>query len=303
MPVLRRKLPPLTSLTVFETAARLGSFTKAAAELGVTQAAVSRQIHLLEETFGFPLFRRLHRKIEMTDRGRLLSSATTTAFTLIADTIDDMTKDASSQELAISATIAFSHFWLLPKISSFSRSHPNIRIRIITEDKLEHIGGGDIDLAIRFGNGIWADGRSEFLFQDRIFPVCSPDYAQEIGDVANPAELTRHPLITCDADDPNWTGWHEWLAAFSVHPPRKPTGMRCSFYTEAIHAALAGQGIALGWECLVRDLLNQKRLVRLTDASIGTRNGYFLVIPKRPMKKDLVDLFVAWIKTMSDTAA
>ncbi|AFL51193.1 DNA-binding transcriptional LysR family regulator [Sinorhizobium fredii] len=297
---LRRKLPPLTGLTVFEAAARLGSFTKAAAELGVTQAAVSRQIHLLEDIFGFPLFRRLHRKIEVTDKGRLLSSATTTAFNLIADTIADISKEEGGDELAISATVAFSHFWLLPRISSFARSYPQVKLRIITQDKSADIEGGDVDLVIRYGNGMWPDGQAEFLFDDEIFPVCSPEYASEIGQVATLADLIRYPLITHDTDDPAWTGWNEWLAAFSVQGPKRPTGLRCSFYTEAIYAALNGQGIALGWKRLVEDLLNQKRLVRLTDASISTRNGYFVVVPRRQRKKEYVELLIEWLKRSTE---
>jgi DNA-binding transcriptional LysR family regulator len=297
---LRRRLPPLTGMTVFEAAARLGSFTKAANELGVTQAAVSRQIHLLEEAFGFPLFWRLHRRIELTEKGRLLSSATTTAFNLIADTVADISKDESSSELAISATVAFSHFWLLPKISSFSRAYPQIKLRIITQDKAANIEDGEVDLAIRYGNGMWPDGQAEFLFDDEIFPVCSPEYAQEIGEITTLTELIQHPLITHDMDDPTWTGWNEWLAAFSVQGPKRPSGMRCSFYTEAIYAALNGQGIALGWKRLVEDLLNQNRLVRLTAASINTRNGYFVVLPRRQKKKEHAELLVRWLKASSE---
>ncbi|WP_331372751.1 LysR substrate-binding domain-containing protein [Sinorhizobium chiapasense] len=296
---LRKKLPPLTGMTVFEAAARLLSFTRAAAELGVTQAAVSRQIHLLEEAFGFPLFRRLHRRIELTEKGRLLSSATTSAFNLIADTVSDITKDESSGELAISATVAFSQFWLLPKISAFSRAYPQVKLRIITQDKSADVESDDIDLAIRYGNGMWPDGQAEFLFDDEIFPVCSPEYFREIGEISTLAELVQYPLIANDTDDPTWTGWNEWLAAFSVEGPRRSTGLRCSFYTEAIYAALNGQGIALGWKRLVEDLLNQNRLVRLTDASISTRNGYFVVLPRRQKKKEHAELLVRWLKTSS----
>lgn len=150
---LRKKLPPLTALTAFEAAARLSSFTRAATELGVTQAAVSRQIHLLEEDFGFPLFRRLHRKIELTEKGRLLSAAAGDAFNLIADTVADLRSEGADDELAISATISFSHFWLLPRIAAFSRAHPEIKLRIITQDARTSIEASDVDLAIRYEIG------------------------------------------------------------------------------------------------------------------------------------------------------
>lgn len=293
---LRRKLPPLTGLTAFEAVARLGSFTKAARELGVTQAAVSRQIHLLEESLGFLLFRRLHRNIEATDKGRLLSAAATTAFNLMADTIAEIKRDESHEGLTISASVAFSHFWLLPKIASFSRKHPEIPLRIISQDNAVSLDGGDVDLAIRYGNGMWSDGRAELLFEDEIFPVCSPDYQEKLDGFADLHDLTRHPLISSDTEDPSWTGWDEWFAAFAIRAPRRPSGLRCSFYTEAIYAALNGQGIALGWKRLVQNLLDQKALVRLTEDSIATRNGYFVIEPSRSAKNARVAQFVEWLK-------
>ncbi|WP_037154876.1 LysR substrate-binding domain-containing protein [Rhizobium freirei] len=296
---LRKKLPPLTALTAFEAAARLSSFTRAAAELGVTQAAISRQIHLLEEDFGFPLFRRLHRKIELTAQGKLLSVAAGDAFNLIADVVTDLKAERSDDELTISATIAFSHFWLLPRIAAFSGAHPEVKLRIITQDAMTNMQAGDIDLAIRYGTGVWLDGQAEMLFEDEVFPICSAGYAEAVGPVLAPEELVDHPLISSDVDDPTWMGWEEWLAAFSVSVPRKGRGLRCSFYTEAIYAAMNGQGVALGWSRLVDDLIRQDRLVRLTEASIRTRAAYFVVVPARKMKKASVRLFVEWLREVS----
>lgn len=292
---LRRRLPPLTGLTAFEAVARLGSFTRAASELGVTQAAVSRQIHLLEEMLGFDLFRRLHRRVELTEKGRSLSTTTTTAFNLIAETVSEISREETPDSVTISASVAFSHFWLLPKIASFSKAYPGSTLRIVTQDNVVGLEGGG-DLAIRYGNGMWSDGQAELLFDDEIFPVCSQEYAESLGEITDLEELVRHPLISYDIDNPSWTGWNEWLAAFSIEPPKRPLGMRCSFYTETIYAALNGQGIALGWKRLVQDLLNQKALVRLTHQSIATRNGYFIVIPKRSAKNPRVGQFVDWLK-------
>ena len=302
MPSLRRKLPPLTALTAFEAAARLASFTKAALELGITQAAVSRQIHALEEILGSPLFRRLHRRVELTESGRLLSASASNAFNLIADTAAEISKGAADDELTISATVAFTQFWLLPRITAFSRMHPQIKLRILTQDAPINIDNGDTDLTIRFGSGVWPDGVAEFLFHDEIFPICNSEYAREIGKVEAPQDLIRYPLITHDTADPIWTGWREWLAAFSVEAPKRLGGLHCSFYTEAIQAVLIGQGIALGWKRLVEELLAQNRLVRLTSASIMTRNAYFVVVPRRRKKKEGVERFIQWLKDVSKEA-
>ncbi|MEF0941252.1 LysR substrate-binding domain-containing protein [Rhizobium sp. BR 362] len=291
---IRRKLPPLAALTAFEAAARVRSFTKAAAELGVTQAAVSRQIHLMEETLGFPLFRRLHRSIELTDKGQVLSTAATSAFNLMADTIAELTREEDEGALSISATLAISHFWLMPKIASFSRLYPDSRLRIVSQDSAAGLGGSD--LAIRYGNGAWPDGRAEYLFDDELFPVCSPEYAAKLGSAPALEDIARQPLISYDSQNPSWIGWEEWLAAFSIKLAKAPSGLRTSFYTEAVYAALSGQGIALGWKRLVQNLLDTRSLIRLTEQSIVTRDGYFLIVPPRSANSARALQFIEWLK-------
>ncbi|MBB1250553.1 LysR family transcriptional regulator [Rhizobium sp. G21] len=294
---------PLTALTVFEAAARLSSFTKAAIELGVTQAAVSRQIHLLEEDFGFPLFARSHRRVALTDKGRMLSEAASGAFNLLAESVADLRRGGESDDLTISATVAFSHFWLVPRISEFSRQYPDINLRIVTQDVMPDLERAEMDIAVRFGNGMWPGGHAEALFEDEIFPICSPDFARSAGPIRAPGDLIHHSLISNDTDDPMWTGWNEWLSAFSVVVPRKTLGLRCSFYTEAIYAALNGHGIALGWKHLVRDLLDQHRLVQLTDAAVKPRGAYFAVVPTRRAPKESVRLFREWLSVASQELA
>ena len=292
---IRRKLPPLAALTAFEAAARVGSFTKAASELGVTQAAVSRQIHLMEETLGFPLFRRLFRRIELTEKGRILSAAATASFNQLAETIAEITREEETGGLMISATVAFSHFWLMPRIAAFSRLHPQTQLRIVSQDNTAGLGG--CDLAIRYGNGVWSDGKADHLFGDELFPVCSPDYLSKLEDPSDLHQLARLPLITYDSEDPSWTGWDEWLAAFSVTLPKgRSTGLRTSFYTEAVYAALSGQGVALGWRRLVQGLLDRNALVRLTDESIFTRDAYFIIIPKKSSSNPRAVEFIEWLK-------
>lgn len=301
---LRRRLPPLTSLVTFEAAARLRSFTRAAAELGVTQAAVSRQIHLLEDTLGFPVFRRLHRRIELTERGQTLATAASTALTLVADAIGEITDNAATGELVISATVGFSHFWLLPRISGFTREHPEVKLRIVAQDELGDMAKGDVDLTIRYGNGLWPDGRSVLLFRDEIYPVCSAEYAQAHGPIEDLAQLVRHPLIMHQSYDPVWTGWQAWLSAFGAEMPKGGARMSCSSYTDSIYAALAGQGIALGWARLIPDLIEQRRLVRLTGHVALTSDGYHVVVPHRGQPKPVVALFLDWLSGMArDTDA
>ncbi|MFN3320406.1 MAG: LysR substrate-binding domain-containing protein [Allorhizobium sp.] len=295
MKSLRRQLPPMTALTAFEAAARLASFTKAAEELGVTQAAVSRQIRALEEDFGFPLFNRLHRKVTLTAQGRSLAAAASNAFNLIAETASELRQEINGDDLTISATVAFSHFWLLPRISEFSRRHPETTLRIVSQDAMPALDQGDVDVAIRFGNGNWPTGHAEKLFDDLVFPVCSPEFAQSLGPDLSPSGLIRQPLISNEADDPMWIGWNAWLSNFGVSTTGKLKGMRCSFYTEAIYATLNGQGISLGWNRLVGDLLDQKRLIRLGEASVTPDGAYYVVVPANRKQSRALQHFLDWL--------
>ena len=296
---LRHRLPPLTALVTFESAARLRSFTRAAAELGVTQAAVSRQIHLLENRLGFPVFRRLHRRVELTEKGQKLANAASAALTLVADTIAEVTDSSPQGELVIAASVGFSHFWLLPRISRFSREHSDVKLRIVAQDELVDLGRGDVDLTIRYGNGLWADGRSVLLFRDEVYPVCSADYLQAHGPIEDLDQLVRHPLILHQSQDPVWTGWEAWLSAFGAEMPRRGAQMVCSSFTDSIYAALAGQGVSLGWARLIPDLIEQRRLVRLTGHVALTSDGYHVVVPHRGKPKPVADLFLGWLSGMA----
>lgn len=140
------------------------------------------------------------------------------------------------------------------------------------------------------------DSHAEILFDDQVFPVCSPDFAKAAGPVLSPEDLLSHSLISNDAEDPLWTGWNEWLSACSVFVPKRTLGLRCSFYSEAIHAALSGQGIALGWKSLVADLLDQRRLVRLRDAFVKPTGAYCAASPMKHNRKTATNAFLDWLR-------
>ena len=290
----RRRLPSMTSLVVLEAVARRSSFTKAAGELGVTQAAVSRQIHGLEQELGFALFRRLHRRVEPTERGRVLSGVLSQSFNLIDQTIANLRAQSDEEELAIGATIAFTQLWLLPRISEFRRLNPDTKIRLITQDTPIDLERDMVDVVIRYGDGVWPAGRSVFLCEDDLFPVCSPSYAAGCRLPEAAGEFLDHTLLDYDSPNPGWIGWKEWLAAFSTARPGRPM-LRLSYYTDVIHAAVAGHGIALGWSRLVEDLLQQGRLRRVSDLHVRTRSAYFVVVSSREALKPNAQAFVDWL--------
>lgn len=295
----RRNLPPMTALIVFEAAARQSSFTRAAAELGVTQAAVSRQVQALEQHLGFPLFRRLHRSVELTARGLVMSKAMSEALGLVARAVHAVTEEGKAGELVISATVAFSHFWLLPKISDFRRVNPQVRLKIVTQDTGVNLMRGDIDVAIRYGDGKWPDGKAVALFNDDIFPVCSPAYLEEHGAPDCVADLARHNLIASDWQDPSWIDWDLWLGAFGHDGDVRNVTLSCNFYTDAINAALRDEGIVLGWSRLVSDLLRRRQLVRVAAESLHTRDAYYVVLNESRPHKPAMEAFLHWMRSQS----
>lgn len=290
----RRRLPSLTSLVVFEAAARRLSFTRAAAELNVTQAAVSRQIHGLEQELGFALFRRLHRRIELTERGQVLADGLTQSLNLVDHTVAKVRAQSEDDELVIGASIAFTQLWLLPRISDFRRLHPDTKIRLLSQDTQVDLAGGTVDLAIRYGDGAWSDGRSVLLCDDDVFPVCSPAYAAGHRLPQTAGEFLDHTLLDYDSANPGWIGWKEWLSAFAVTRTGRPM-LGLSYYTDVIHAALAGHGIALGWNCLVEELLEQNRLCRVLPFHMRTRSAHFVVVANREKVKANTQAFVGWL--------
>ncbi|MEM5434375.1 LysR substrate-binding domain-containing protein [Paraburkholderia diazotrophica] len=275
----RRLIPSVTALVEFEAVARHSSFTLAADELGVTQAAVSRQIKFLEETLGTRLFNRLHRSIELTDEGETLYRVVAESMQRIAGVFDRLSSGPVQQELVLAATSAFSHFRLLPRLASLKKAQPDLQLRISTQMFTADLRPKEIDVAVRYGNGQWSDGSATLLFDEEVFPVCSPEYVKSRGTPELPQDVANAALIESDATSEGWMKWEEWFQAVGFRPVRLNFALRCSLYTDAIEAARYGQGIALGWGRLVHDLIETGELVRLPVASFKTSDSYYVVVP------------------------
>lgn len=292
---LRLKLPPVNSLVVFEAAARLLSFTLAAAELNVTQAAVSRQIRTLEEHLGQPLFRRGHRSIRLTAAGTRLQVAVSMGLEHIANTAVAIRGERAEDQITVSTSIAFASFWLMPRIARFRAAHPGLELRLIAADPFADIVAENVDVAIRYGEGKWPGLTATRLFSEEIFPVCSPHYRAARPDLRTPADLLDESLLHLDEIDRSWITWPAWLRATGVEPPRPLHGPRFNNYAIVVQAARDGQGIALGWRRLVADLLADGSLVRPIDSRLHTRESYFLVVPTAASPDWRTEAFCRWI--------
>jgi DNA-binding transcriptional LysR family regulator len=292
----RRLIPSMTALVEFEAVARHGSFTLAADELGVTQAAVSRQIKFLEETLGTRLFNRLHRSIELTDEGEALYLVVAESMQKIAGVFDRLSSGPVQQELVLAATSAFSHFRLLPRLATLKRAQPNLQLRISTQMFNADLRPREIDVAVRFGNGQWSDGSAALLFDEEVFPVCAPKWLQSRSAPESLQEVANALLIESDSTSEGWMRWEQWFQALGFRPVRLNFALRCSLYTDAIEAARYGQGIALGWGRLVSDLIESGELVRLPVASLKVSDSYYAVVPHGRTITPAVDGLIAWLR-------
>ena len=266
-------LPPLTSLTAFEAAARHGSVKQAAQELNVTPGAVSHQIKALETDLGIRLFDRLHRGIALTDDGRSLFAQIETAFATMSRGIATLRRAQADRPITISATTAVSALWLTPRITRFWREHPDIRINQIVTDS-RTIPGRQPDLRIVYGAGdMDLAGLSE-LFQDDLVPVGAPDHIAALAG-ATLTDLAAQPLVHMDAEDRNWTTWDSWFAALGQTGPVN-TGTRVNNYMIALQAAQDGVGLVLGWRRLVSPLIETGALAALDRFTLPAPSRFHL---------------------------
>ncbi|BCF93127.1 LysR substrate-binding domain-containing protein [Paraburkholderia largidicola] len=292
----RRLIPSMTALVEFESVARLSSFTVAANELGVTQAAVSRQVKFLEDTLGVRLFHRLHRSIELTDEGEALYLVVAGSMQKIAGVFDRLSSGPVQQELVLAATSAFSHFRLLPRLASLKKAQPNLQLRLSTQMFTADLRHKEIDVAVRFGNGRWSDGTATLLFDEEVFPVCSPKWVASRGMPQSLQDVANAALIESDSTSEGWMGWEAWFNAVGLRPLRLNFALRCSLYTDAIQAARYGEGIALGWGRLVHDLVESGELVRLPVASLKPDDAYFIVVPHGRTITAATDSLIDWLR-------
>ena len=292
---LRRSLPSLTALTAFEAAARRESFTSAADELGVTQAAVSRRIKALEAEVGRMLFDRAQRRVRLTEAGRTLFAAVTGAFDDLADSVDRVRTRAALLTVAVS--VAFGHFRLLPAISSFQTASPEIDLRVISEDAWNAPDDRQIDVAVRYGKPPFRGMRVAGSVEETILPVASPEVAARVGpvsldDLARRADIRK---IESASPEPSWLDWAGWLRQSGWTGPFEPARLRFSGYSDAAYAAIAGQGVALGWTSLLERPLADGRLVALDVPPLRPTERHYVLVPERGRVTPETDAFVSWI--------
>ncbi|MEN3791405.1 LysR substrate-binding domain-containing protein [Fulvimarina sp. MAC3] len=292
---LRGTIPSLASLATFEAAARLGGFTKAAEELGVTQAAVSRQIKLLEGELHNTLFVRGHRRVDLTPAGQILARAVSLSFDAMAEAITQIRQPALTGTVTIGATHAVSHFWLLPRLKAFREANPAIKLRVLSQDNHFDLRSDDVDLVIRFGLPPFRDGLTVGSIADEVFPAASPAFAEELGENFSAQRLADIPLITNEIPDATWLSWRQWHADAGLGRFSEASTLRFSQYNDAVYAAIAGEGVVLGWRLLLSEVLASGRLVQIGGRTVRSAALYNVVIASRKTDDLTVQAAARWI--------
>ena len=209
---MARRLPPLTTLRAFEAAARHANFARAAAELSITPAAVSQQVRHLEDHLGVRLFARRARGVELTAAGADYARTVATLLDQLALATERTRRADQAGRLTLATTPSFAARWLIPRLTGFVKSHPEIDVRLSTSNALADFAHQDIDVAVRYGNGRWPGVKAELLIATELFPVCSPAFRQGSQRLRTPADLLPRSLLRLTNDELP-TQWPRWLAA------------------------------------------------------------------------------------------
>ena len=292
-----RKLPPLNALAAFEAVARHRSFTKAAAELFLTHSAVSQRVTQLEKHLEVKLLARSRRGVELTAVGARYLESVRDALSTLALASDQFAENAPRQ-LRLGVLTVFASNWLIYRLRSFRRLHPNVDLDIQSSTALANVKTGEVDLAIRWGKGDWPGVESIKLFSDELVPVCSKPYLKEIGVPKSPADLERAVLLRHP-----FQPWKPWFEKAGLDWPEPVHGPVFNDSALMLQAATDGHGIALGRRVLIEDLLVQGLLVKLFDISVSVEEAFYVVFAKQSLQRPEVAAFVDWIKAVAEEEA
>lgn len=285
-----RRLPPLASVRVFECAARHENFTRAAAELGMTQAAVSYQIRLLEERLGVPLFARSKRRVTLTDAGRKVAPLLSSAFDTLSDAFSSLIEEDRGV-LGISTAQTFASTWLAARLGTFQVMQPELAVRLSTDNRLVDFTSEDVDVAVRIGKGPWPGLAAHFLFRSHVTPMCSPAF-RDRHTLTRPEQLLDVPLLS-----PEDVWWKMWLeqAGVAVDGEIQRRGIRLDNQVMEANAAMAGHGIAMMTPYFWRAELAAGRLVQPFDEVLMMGMSHWLVYPEHKRNHPKIKAFREWI--------
>jgi LysR family glycine cleavage system transcriptional activator len=298
-------VPPPELLLAFEAAARNLSFTKAAAELFLTQSAVSRQIQALEESLGTKLFERRTRALLLTEAGQQFYKVAQQVLDELHEAKQKLKGAAAARTVTVTTTPGFASLWLIPRLNGYLQAHAGVDVRISATYETVDLERDGVDLAIRYTSADDMDGRRP-LFEEEVIPVCSPALASDPArPLREPADLRAHVLLHSDDAQYSWMEWNLWLHAHGLRDFQPAGALQFNQYDQLVQAAVNGQGVALGRLPLVKRMLREKLLVTPFRKSVVSSRGYYVVRSRRAAGKRDVAEFETWLleETKKDSLA
>ncbi|MBN9046385.1 MAG: LysR family transcriptional regulator [Rhizobiales bacterium] len=286
----RRLLPSTSALAAFEAVARLMSFSAAAAELSLTQGAVSRQIAALEEQLGAALFDRTSRQVALSEAGRAYLKAVGPALASIRAASLQVMSQMRGRTLNLAFLPTFGTRWLIPRVPRFVALHPDIILNFATRIGQFDFDREGLDAAIHIGRPDWPNADCVFLMDETVAPVCSPAFLAA-HPVEKPADLLKLPLFHM-ASRPG--AWEHWFASAGVAAP-PPGGMRFEQFSNVSQACIAGLGVALMPQFLIRAEIESGQLVAAFPHSVKSPSSYYFVTPKARAASPAVAVFRDWL--------
>jgi LysR family glycine cleavage system transcriptional activator len=292
-------MPPFLGVRVFEAAARLKSFARAADELGITAGAVSQHIRALEEFAGQPLFRRLGRGVELTEAGQAAFAHASAAMAEMLQTGRAMRASWRGRRISLSTPPSFASKWLIPRLGKFQESYPEIEVRLSADMSLVDFSGSDIDFAIRYGAGGYDGLYCERLMTESVIVVASPNLLGSYAPLKSAADLLSLPLIHDDSAerDPACPTWSMWFAARGLKHEDAERGLRFNQSSLALEAAAAGKGLVLAKRQLaLRDLADEALIAPLDETHAPVSFAYWLVWPRGRRFETAQKRFLEWLR-------
>jgi LysR family glycine cleavage system transcriptional activator len=302
-------MPSLNALRAFEAVARHLSYQRAAEELHVTAPAVKQLVAKLEASVGVALIRRRGRSLELTERGQRGQEDLTRAMQLLESGVSKIRDATQTRRLVVSVEASLSTTWLVPRLEGFRARHPDVTVLIDSNQTIVDLHQGQIDVAIRYGVPHEADLVIHRLFEDEIFPVCSPALAQGPVPLRSLPDLERVPLIHWDivqlpwaTQTRRWFTWENWMAKMGGAGLSTEHGLYFSEYGQAVQAAIAGQGVVLASSPILRDPVEAGLLVAPFPERLSTDIGYEIAATHEAAERPVVAAFIAWVLEAAQTA-
>ncbi len=285
-------LPPLRLLTAFAAVARSGSVQAAAAELNVTQPAISQAVKQLEDHVGQPLLDRGRRPARPTEAGETLARAILDGLGQIAQALEALRLAQAGHDgtVTVACSVGVATYWLMPQLSAFYRAYPEYLVNVMTTPTGSPPMGEGVDLAIRFGHGRWTDGAVHHLFDEVVEPLCAPELRARHGAVVSPAAVS---LLHVRSSEPSWLSWEAYLRA-TGQPPVRREGQVFTNYVQATQAALEGHGMMLGWRSIAGALCAAGRLVPAGLPPLAVPDAFFLIARGKRRGK-ASEVFADWL--------